>query len=85
VRISPLLRSKSLSICDSLPNCSIKRVLYSSLGLTQLNDGIQIFTVVSKGAVFPHHWGIETFGRIIAKNITMVDRMRPESSPAAVI
>ena len=41
--------------------------------------------MVSYGAVFPHHWGIERFGRIIAKKITMVDRMRPESSPAAVI
>jgi hypothetical protein len=28
--------------------------------------------------------GIETFSRIIKMKITMVDRMRPESSPAAV-
>jgi hypothetical protein len=41
--------------------------------------------MVSKGAAFPHHCGIETLGKMIAKNITMVDRMRPESSPAAVM
>lgn len=42
-------------------------------------------TIVSNGALLPHHAGAETFGRVMAKKMTIVDRIRPVSSPAAVM
>lgn len=42
-------------------------------------------TMVWKGAVFPHHFGDGTSGKMITKNMTIVDIISPESSPAAVI
>jgi hypothetical protein len=42
-------------------------------------------TIVSYGAILPHHAGMDTPGSVIAKKITIVDRIRPVSSPAAVM
>lgn len=41
-------------------------------------------TIVSYTVVLPHQSGNGTFGSVIAKKMTVVDRMSPESSAAAV-
>ena len=38
----------------------------------------------SKGALFPHQFGAETPGNVMAKKMTTVDKIKPVSSPAAV-
>jgi len=40
--------------------------------------------MVSKGAVFPHQFGTATPGKVIAKKMTIVERMSPVSRAAAV-